>query len=71
MSNHKPDQVAYRYVGTDGEHLSGIPTADLTYADLEMLSPLALRNLAHSPLYQLATVEAPKPDKTADGGKET
>lgn len=82
MTSHKPDEIAYRYVANDGEFMAGIPTTDITYADLETLSPLALRNLAHSPLYEAANQgvtrvqqepanEAPEPDKTAKGGKES
>ncbi len=82
MSSHKPDEVAYRYVATDEGFLAGVPTADITYGDLDLLDPIALRNLAHSPLYEATnkgvvrlqqepTEEAPAPPaKPAKGEKE-
>jgi hypothetical protein len=51
MSSYKPDDVVYEYVGKDGEHLSTAPAIDITYAMLDMIGPIGLRDLAHSDLY--------------------
>lgn len=79
----KPDDIAYEYVGKDGEHLASVPMADITFGMLESeITPLGLRDLAHSPLYkavgprvaklqQEPSEEPVEPDaKPAKGSKE-
>jgi hypothetical protein len=65
----KPHDVAFRYVGKDGEQLAGIPAADLTNADLDALTPVALRDLNHSSLYE-AVADKPAPKAADSGDKE-
>jgi hypothetical protein len=60
MSSHKPDDIAYRYLAKNGEEIAGVPTADITYEMLDAMTPLALRNLNHSPLYEPVTTGVPR-----------
>lgn len=67
----KPDSIAFKYVGKNGEFMHGIPQRDLTVADFERLSPLLKAQVlgsAGGSLYKAA--DAPKAEKSADTGKD-